>query len=97
LKAGCDPMRSANDGNLPIHRVASCGSEKIATMLIAKSRGCINAQNSQKETPLHISVQEGHRQFTIYLISEGASPEIKDINNKTPVDYANEGIKTELS
>jgi len=95
LKAGCNPTCKAVDGSQPIHRAAACGNEKIAALLIEKSKGCVNAQNSQKETPLHISIQEGHRQFTLFLVSEGASLEYKDVNNKTPYDYANEGLKND--
>ncbi|NGX37913.1 MAG: hypothetical protein K1000chlam2_01081, partial [Chlamydiae bacterium] len=59
----------------------------IAVRLLAKTEE-INKQNARGETPLHDAVKVSNLDFVLYLINRGAGLNIKDLEEKTPLDMA---------
>lgn len=48
----------------------------------------LNVQNKNKETPLHIAIQNGYRSIALHLITMGASIYCSDIKGFTPILYS---------
>lgn len=71
------------------------GQNIVTFSVINKSYGCLeqilkfyspNMQNDDLNTGLHISVGNLDKKTTKILLENGADPNIKNINNETPID-----------
>jgi hypothetical protein len=55
-----------------------------------------NVQDNVGKTPLHYAVIKEHNLMVKYLLAKGADKNIKDLDDKRPVDYAVWGYYKEL-
>jgi hypothetical protein len=77
------------NGNNLLMAAVTYNGIKTARMLLANQIFHINAQNKQNlRCPLHIAVINNNYEMTRLLLTMGASPNIKDASNMTPLDYS---------
>ena len=88
-------IRNKNGHNL-LMTAAVYNSINSARMLLMKKIFYIDEQDKEKQTSLHIAVNNENLEMTKLLLTMGASPKIKDINNKTPLEYAEESNNDDL-
>lgn len=96
LKNGADPNAADINGTTPLHLLATrdWGEEIIDTVVKAGAR--IDAQDKLGNTPLHVAAGEGgleltagHQEAVRRLLNLGASPNIRNRLQRTPLDTAN--------
>lgn len=59
-----------------MHFAASGGHPHILALLVQHGAN-VNAQNVNRETPLHYAVYHGRRDCVLFLLSKGADPTIQ--------------------
>ncbi|KAG7829017.1 hypothetical protein KL920_002810 [Ogataea angusta] len=73
---------------LPLHRAASIGAEKICELLVKKANSPLNAQDIYGFTALHHALSEGHGDLALKLVKLGADFKVADKDGQLPVDVA---------
>lgn len=59
-----------------------------------KSGAYVNAQNDDKDTPLHLALREQHIEIVNELVKHGGNARIEGFNNKNSIDCAHDfGLK----
>lgn len=61
-----------NKKQLPLHRAAAIGSEKLVQMLIETGKSPLNVVDSFGQTALHHALAEGHADVALQLVKYGA-------------------------
>jgi len=86
IKAGCDVGYQDNSGNNLLHLAAKAEADKLISTL-AQAGVEVNGLNRQKDTPLHIAVQQGRGEVDLVeeFIKAGAEVNAKDGAGKTPL------------
>lgn len=84
-------------GNTPLIQACLCGSLETTTTLL-QSAALLNAVNLQGNTALHEAVRGGHQALVELLLRGGASADIRNKRQRTPLDCAYElgGKNTEI-
>lgn len=78
-------------GENVLHKLAFQGSVKSLEVLLEKpsALSLINIRNEkEKNTPLHIAIEKGHRDLIQLLVSKGADIHIQNKNGKSALDIA---------
>ena len=101
LKPGTDFSLQASNGHTLLMQAAEMENIEIAELLISQGAD-INCQGHNGATPLHIAVDvsiDGNIQnggepgdeptdFILFLLNNGASPDLEDDNGKSSIDWA---------
>jgi ankyrin repeat protein len=66
--------------------LVACNDE-IFSFLVEKNANINVCSNYYKHTPIFITIQQGRIERTLKLLQNGASLDIKDYQEKTPLDY----------
>ena len=74
--------------NTPLHFSCIQNNLQMIELLITNQISIINEQNNQGETPLFLASKHSTPQIVDYLLKNGANPELKDNNSKTPLSVA---------
>ncbi|XP_054631968.1 ankyrin repeat domain-containing protein 27 isoform X2 [Dunckerocampus dactyliophorus] len=84
-------------GNTALIHACLCGNLDTATALI-QSQALVNVANNQGNTALHEAVRGRHPALVELLLRGGASPELRNRRQRTPLDSAYElgGKNTEI-
>lgn len=72
--------------NSLLHKAVFSGNFQICKFLINKKHD-IDCKNMFGQTPLHIAYLNNNNDIIELLIESGASTDIKDSNNNTPLDF----------
>lgn len=75
-------------GQYPFHRAAAIGSRKACELLIKTGKSPLNAKDVYGFTPLHHAMAEGHVDIALFLVEQGADPEVQDAEGLTPSQVA---------
>ena len=62
----------------------------IIKVLAKKGKDVIDAQDTNRDTALHIAVSKGEKDVVEILVNAGARKDLKNSENKIPYDYARE-------
>ncbi|GFQ83742.1 ankyrin-1 [Trichonephila clavata] len=95
LLSVADARCTSNKGNTPLHIAASTGHTEIAEILIHsinenELQEFINAKTtSGGNTALHVAAKNNDLEMVRCLIKYGASCDVKNANNETPINLAN--------
>lgn len=71
-----------------LHLASVYGHLHIIKYLLSLDMSYINGTNSKKFTPLHQAAIGGFLECCKYLVENGADPNLKNMDNKTPLNYA---------
>jgi len=83
-----DPNIPDDQGNTPLHRLASKGNDIELAEVLIKGGADINAKNYKDSMPLHEAVRNENFRMVEFLISKGAYLYAKDMLGRTPLDLA---------
>lgn len=83
-----DPNIPDDQGNTPLHCLASKGNDIELAEILIKGGADINAKNYKDSTPLHEAVRNENFRMAEFLISKGAYLRAKDKLGRTPLDLA---------
>ena len=75
-------------GWAPIHYAVLSQDQKIAELLLSKDKTLIDSQSQNGSTPLHFAVSNSCLQMVLFLLSNGANPNIANNLNQTPLHLA---------
>ncbi|XP_021717948.1 ankyrin-1-like [Chenopodium quinoa] len=56
--------------HLELHEAASCGNIKRAQVAVARNKGLLSHKDSQGSIPLHLAVENGHKETALFLVNE---------------------------
>mmetsp|Transcript_26733 Transcript_26733/g.49070 ORF Transcript_26733/g.49070 Transcript_26733/m.49070 type:complete len:305 (+) Transcript_26733:82-996(+) len=89
LHARADPNVGDSMSFQALHGAAKSGSLESVRLLVS-ARASVNArvEGWQKETPLHYACKYGHTEVVKYLVDNGADPEVRTKDGKSPADHA---------
>lgn len=102
LERNADPRVTDRDGGTPLHDASAGGHEAIVRMLVERAKdqnadatdvvaSFVNARDGDGETPLHLATRGEHAPVVAFLLSHGASVEIKSDAGLVARDYSAEG------
>lgn len=81
-------------GATPLHRAASKGNLEIVKFLVGTQNNIkINARDAYGSTPLHLACEEDRHEIAKFLVENGADLEIKNKEEKTPIDLSSIQLK----
>jgi ankyrin repeat protein len=90
LDAGANASRANQDGETPLMLVARTGSVKVADLLVKHGANVNLHEEFRKQTPLMWAAAEKKPEMVAYLISKGASLNVRAIANDWPNQMTNE-------
>ena len=97
LERGADPNHTAPITSCsPLHRAAEFGHHELVTPLLAR-RADPNALAAGRVTPLMLAAQFGDRSMVAKLVAAGAAVRVKDVNGRSPADYASGPYAREIA
>jgi ankyrin repeat protein len=82
---GCDVKKINNRGNTALHVASVCGSFRVVPQLLLFDPSLRDVQNEWGETPLHLACATRNIPMINALLDAGASPNIADRWNRTPM------------
>jgi ankyrin repeat protein len=109
LAAGADPAKTANDHTSPLMVAAGIGCvpgqwieperDILATvkLLVEELKADVNAVNDQRDTAVNGAMCRGADSVLQYLADKGARFDIKDVEGRTPLDKAVNGLYLAVS
>lgn len=96
MENGVDPNLS-DFQNFPLLSWFGTFGNTQAIQMYLKIGGNLNVREPQtKRTVIHYSSMHGHFETTKYLVSIGFDFRVKDRDQKTPIDLAQEGKHTQV-
>jgi len=75
-------------GNTPLYWASHAGHVDCVLELLALPRPAVNVQNVLGETPLHVAAARGHLEVVELLLSHGGDSQLRNKDQKTPIDLA---------
>ncbi|VDD80994.1 unnamed protein product [Mesocestoides corti] len=87
LIRGADVSAKDDGGLIPLHNACSFGHTDVVQMLLA-AKSDPNAQDNWHYTPLHEAAIKGKVDVCILLLQAKADPLMKNLDGKTPLDFA---------
>lgn len=81
-----DPNIRSSTGQTPLHVLREYDDSPGTIKTLIDLGADINAQDNQKQIPLHVFTQAGYADIVDLLLKYGARNDIFDINSKRPVD-----------
>ena len=86
LDAGVPVDCRYSDDSTPLHHSCRHGHLSLATLLLDRGSGAIDAKNIRGWTPLHLSCIDGHLSLATLLLDRGSGAiDAKDIRGDTPL------------
>ena len=81
-----------------LHLAVNAGNLRMTRELVSDYGISLDSQNRNGETALHIAVADGEREIVTFLLESEASPFVRDLQGRTPIDLCTEvNIKSELT
>ena len=80
-----------------LHIAAGVGAYDVVRFLLFN--GCkkhVNAQDRDKETPLHLCADYGNEKVFDLLLEHGASPLVRNVENQSPIELLIESASTTM-
>merc|ERR1712025_201609 len=98
LARGGDPLLCDVHGVSPLHRAAGPGHSDVVRMLLASNQAnrLIDLQDRFGNSALHLACEEERSEVAQLLISHGANREIKNKEEKTPLELCTPGFARSL-
>ena len=84
---GADVNTTTKEGWTPLHGAVRFGSKSIVELLINNGAE-VNATTASKWSVLHEAAKSGDIEIVKILVARGAERKVKDKNNRTPLDVA---------
>ncbi|XP_050671183.1 26S proteasome non-ATPase regulatory subunit 10-like [Leptidea sinapis] len=96
LLINCDALVNEIDilGATPLHRAAAQGRTEIVEILLKTPQIKLNLCDSTGSTPLHLACEEDRKTVITMLVEAGADMDIKNKENKTPLDLCSTSLRT---
>lgn len=85
-----DPNVRSLNGQTPLHLVREYPNSPGTIETFIKLGADINAQDNQKQTPIHVFTQMGYYHIVDLLLKHGARNDIFDFNSKRPIDMCSQ-------
>ena len=85
---------SGLDGVCPLHLAAKGGGNnhyEVVKYLVTKANVDLDVMDGDRNTPLHVAALYGHVQMVEFLVESGASVNLVNASNETPLDMARRG------
>ncbi|XP_038211865.1 26S proteasome non-ATPase regulatory subunit 10-like [Zerene cesonia] len=83
-------------GATPLHRAAAQGKTDIVEILLSSPHIKVNLCDSTGNTPLHLACEEEREGVASMLVKAGAQLDIKNKEEKTPLDLTSSKLKQTL-
>jgi ankyrin repeat protein len=98
LEKGGDPNVRNGQGQTPVHLAATLDNGTIWPFLESSAdiEVDFNLQDDKGNTPLHYLISNGQGDFAGILVEKGADPYIRNQEEKTALDLANEYLRENL-
>lgn len=77
-------------------QAAKSGDMETAERFLTRRGDLVNCTNDDRETPLHMAVQNGHYKMVQVLLAHGANPNAIDRQGVTPIQIAEQQGKNDL-
>lgn len=84
----CDIKARTNRGCTALHIACASGSSRVLSKLLQCDGSLLDIQNDYGETGLHLACSAGNMSTIILLLEAGASPNITDQWNRTPMQVS---------
>lgn len=95
LKAGANPLATAQDGWNAMHMAAKSGNNAIVKLL-AEFRSLIDSKNDVGNTPLMIAAETGNLEVCEVLVNAGANIALKNLNKLSAINLASNAQKNDI-
>ena len=92
-------VRQDGRGNTPLHYAASCGCTKSVQILVSYYK-YVNIQNSDGDTPLHLSIKSSHCSYNLVLeilLHASCNPDTVNAQNETALHAASQYGKLQVA
>ncbi|EUB59223.1 Tankyrase-1 [Echinococcus granulosus] len=87
ITKGADVSAKDDGGLIPLHNACSFGHTEVVQLLLAANSDP-NAQDNWHYTPLHEAAIKGKVDVCILLLQAKADPYLRNLDGKTPLDFA---------
>mmetsp|Transcript_44481 Transcript_44481/g.96775 ORF Transcript_44481/g.96775 Transcript_44481/m.96775 type:complete len:342 (-) Transcript_44481:107-1132(-) len=71
-----------------LHLACAGGHHEVAQLLVTLFPGCLNATDSEGNTPLHVCALSSALECALVLLKAGANPQLRNAQKKSVVDLA---------
>ena len=89
IAAGADLSLRDSSGSTPLHRSILNGKVQVTNEILKHVSGvAINRKDKSGWTSLHVAVYSGNYEVAEKLVEMGADKDVKDLDEKTPLDHA---------
>lgn len=68
-----------------MHLAADIGAVEMGKILLKSNPELMHLRDRRGNTPLHVAAAEGNTDFVLFLIAQGADPNAKNLENRTPL------------
>lgn len=93
IENGADINIADKRGATPLHRAASKGNLSIVKLLLEHGDKLkVNVRDAYGNTPLHLACEEDRQEIAKLLVDNGADLEIKNKEEKTPLDLSSPAL-----
>jgi len=86
INKGADVNKADQLGATPLHRAAGPGHSDVVRLLLAADNTIVDCQDRYGNTALHTACEEERTEVAKLLISHGASREIQNREEKSPLE-----------
>lgn len=100
LEKGADPTIANHFGNTPLMKAAQVGNLTSTRLLIealkAKNSDFTKVINKEYNTALHLAASRGHAEIVEYLVKQGFSPALLNLDKESPLTIAKDNGHSEV-
>ena len=97
LEAGASPNIKDSDGWMPIHCVINRDNLPALELLMEYGSDLNKALTNSNQTPLFRSVREQNYKIMVYLLENGANPNIPSVTGETPLHLIGKTFNTDIA